>query len=140
MDSAIRFAPFWQDFSRSEIGGSGQRPSLLYVPSFIGGAREKEEEKGGSSGTRGGIRCFYEFTLSLFRPPPPSLSLFLPAQVELKYLKHAHGLWLSLTRRPPPHFPLSLLLFFSLLLIFISRPLFFFSFPFGNISRSRIHR
>lgn len=95
-------SPLFGKISPDRRSAVAVRPSLLYVPSFIGGAREKEEEKGGSSGTRGGIRCFYEFTLSLFRPPPPPLSLFASASRTKIFETRARTLALAY---PPPSSP-----------------------------------
>lgn len=115
------------------------KPSLLYVLSFIGGTREKKEEKGDRSAGGAHSRLLWVHSFSISPPLPPSLPLSLFLQVEIKYLKHARGFWLSRTRCFPL-FP-SIKPLFPFLIpsnLYISSVLFFFLF--GNISRSRIHR
>lgn len=78
MDSAMRFAPLWRDFSRSELDGSGQASSFIRPEFYWRRRREKgKKTMGGQCGWR---------RLVLWA---------LPTQVEIKYLKHARGFWLS---------------------------------------------
>lgn len=113
------------------------KPSLLYVLSFIGGAREKKEEKGDRSagGAHSRLLWVHSFSISSLLPPSFPLSLFLPMQVEIKYLKHARRFWLSRTRCFPLFPSINLFFLFLFLLIFTSRPFFFSSF--SAISRVR---
>lgn len=76
----MRFASLWRDFSRSEFGGGGQASSFIRPKFYWRRWREKGKKKKTMGGQYGWRR------LVLWA---------LPTQVEIKYLKHAHGFWLS---------------------------------------------
>lgn len=133
MDSAMRFAPFWQDFSRSQIDGSGQAFSFICPEFYWRCQREREEEKGGSSEARVAFSTSMSSLVLLLVLPSLPLSfpliLLLPTQVKIKYLKHTptHGFWLSLIRRPPLFLSINPFLPFFVFNLYISSALFFSS-------------
>jgi len=107
----MRFDPFWRDIFQSGIDGGG-RAFFFYMSQVLLAVPEKAKKKGvGECGW-----C-------------PGFSLWaLPTQVEIKYLKHARILPLAYPSLSSFELSAAFLCSFSPLLIFTSRPLFFFFF------------